>query len=81
MSEIEVKKRKGQRGKGVKPALVYRSLRLPAEVLAFYNEYPNPSAQMREVLEDYAYMVTTERAEGERLRKIELRRTENGSDT
>lgn len=41
------------RGKSTKPAMVYRAIRLPPEVLEFYNEYPNPSRMMREVLEKY----------------------------
>jgi hypothetical protein len=41
------------RGKGVKPAMVYFPLRLPTEVMQFFNAYPNKNAKIREVLAEY----------------------------
>ena len=41
------------RGKGVKPAMVYFPLRLPTEVMEFFNAYPNKNAKIREVLISY----------------------------
>jgi hypothetical protein len=41
------------RGKGVKPAMVYFPLRLPTEVMEFFNAYPNKNAKIREVLASY----------------------------
>jgi hypothetical protein len=48
----EVAQKKG-RGKGVKPAMVYFPLRLPTEVMQFFNAYPNKNAKIREVLASY----------------------------
>jgi hypothetical protein len=48
----EVSPKKG-RGKGVKPAMVYFPLRLPTEVMEFFNAYPNKNAKIREVLASY----------------------------
>jgi hypothetical protein len=48
----EVIPKKG-RGKGVKPAMVYFPLRLPIEVMEFFNAYPNKNAKIREVLASY----------------------------
>jgi hypothetical protein len=48
----EVTSKKG-RGKGVKPAMVYFPLRLPTEVMEFFNTYPNRNAKIREVLASY----------------------------
>ena len=48
----EVTPKKG-RGKGVKPAMVYFPLRLPTEVMEFFNAYPNKNAKIREVLASY----------------------------
>jgi hypothetical protein len=48
-----IPKRKG-RGLGKKPALVGTSLRLPKEVMEFYEGFPNKQAKMREVLIKYA---------------------------
>jgi hypothetical protein len=41
------------RGKGVKPAMVYFPLRLPIEVMKFFDAYPNKNAKIREVLASY----------------------------
>ena len=45
-------KRKG-RGKGKRPALVYFPVRVSTEVLEFFEQYPNKSKKIREVLEQY----------------------------
>jgi hypothetical protein len=50
MNEITPKK---GRGKGVKPALIYFPLRLPIEILQFFDAYPNRNAKIREVLASY----------------------------
>lgn len=43
------------RGKGVKPRMVYRAIRIPRDVLEFYEtNFDNTSKKMREVLTDYA---------------------------
>lgn len=56
MSEVQIDKpkRKG-RGPGKKPALFCTSLRLPMEVMDFFNDqYPyTKQAKMREVLTDF----------------------------
>jgi hypothetical protein len=41
------------RGKGVKPTMVYVSLRIDKEVYEFLNTYPNRSAKIREVLANF----------------------------
>lgn len=41
------------RGKGAKPAMVYFPLRLPTEVMEFFNAYPNKNKKIREVLASY----------------------------
>ena len=41
------------RGKGVKPAMVYFPLRLPTEVMEFFDAYPNKNKKIREVLASY----------------------------
>ena len=56
MNEIEnpspIKKRQG-RGPAKKPTLVNTSLRLPREVVEYFNAYPNKQEKIREVLTDY----------------------------
>jgi hypothetical protein len=46
----ETKRYQGQRGPGVKPALVHTNVRLPPEVYAYYKSFPSPTVKMREVL-------------------------------
>lgn len=60
-----IPKRKG-RGPGKKPALFCTSLRLPKEVMEYFNtHYPDTKqAKMREILTDYVQSVTN--PEGER---------------
>lgn len=42
------------RGKGTKPKMTYRAIRLPQEILDYYTQnFPNPSLKMREVLTAY----------------------------
>lgn len=41
------------RGKGIKPSMVYLSLRVDKEVYEFYNAYSNRSAKIREVLSNF----------------------------
>jgi hypothetical protein len=48
----EVTPKKG-RGKASKPAMVYFPLRLPIEVMQFFNAYPNKNKKIREVLASY----------------------------
>ena len=45
-------KRKG-RGKGKRPALVYFPLRVEQYVAEFFEQYPNKSKKIREVLEQF----------------------------
>ena len=45
-------KRKG-RGPGKKPALVCTSLRLPKEVMDYFDQFPNKQVKMREILTTY----------------------------
>ena len=47
-----ITKRKG-RGPGKKPALVCTSVRLPKEVVEYFEEFPNKQAKIQEVLTDY----------------------------
>lgn len=50
----ETKRKRGQRGKGKKPAMGYTSLRVSEEVLDFYRTFPSYTSKMREVLTAYA---------------------------
>lgn len=50
----EVKRKRGQRGPGKRPALGHTTLRVPQDALDFYKTFPNPSLKMREVLTAYA---------------------------
>lgn len=51
-----IKKRKG-RGPGKKPALFCTSLRLPKEVMDYFNDHfpDSKQAKMREILTDYVH--------------------------
>jgi len=59
-----IPKRKG-RGPGKKPALFCTSLRLPKEVMEYFNtHYPDTKqAKMREILTDYVQSVTNPEGE------------------
>ena len=52
-------KRRG-RGPGKKPALVNVSLRLPKEVVDYFETFPNKQAKIREVLTNYVETQTGE---------------------
>lgn len=48
------------RGKGRKPTLVFRSIRMPRDVLEYYETtFPNASQKMREVLTAYKEFKTS----------------------
>jgi hypothetical protein len=47
-----IKKRKG-RGLGKKPAMFCTSLRLPLNVMEYFERFPNKQAKMRDVLIEY----------------------------
>ena len=47
-----IPKRKG-RGPGKKPALFCTSLRLPQDVMEYFDGFPNKQAKIREVLTNY----------------------------
>lgn len=53
------KKRQG-RGPGKKPTLVNTSLRLPREVVEYFETFPNKQAKIREVLTNYVETQTGE---------------------
>ena len=53
------KKRRG-RGPGKKPTLVNTSLRLPREVVQYFETFPNKQAKIREVLTNYVETQTGE---------------------
>ena len=53
------KQRRG-RGPGKKPTLVNVSLRLPKEVLEYFESFPNKQAKIREVLTNYIETQTGE---------------------
>jgi hypothetical protein len=50
----ELKRKRGQRGAGKRPAMGHATIRLPNEALDYYKTHPNYTAKMREVLTDYA---------------------------
>ena len=53
------KKRRG-RGPGKKPTFVHMSLRLPKEVVEYFETFPNKQAKIREVLTNYVKSQTGE---------------------
>jgi hypothetical protein len=53
------KKRQG-RGPSKKPTLVNTSLRLPREVVEYFETFPNKQAKIREVLANYVETQTGE---------------------
>lgn len=53
------KKRQG-RGPAKKPTFVNTSLRLPREVVEYFNTFPNKQAKIREVLANYVQTQTGE---------------------
>lgn len=50
----EIKRARGQRGPGKRPAMSHTNLRLPTEVLDYYKTFPSFTGKMREVLTAYA---------------------------
>ncbi len=50
----EIKRKRGQRGPGKRPAMAHANLRIPQDVLDFYKTFENYSAKMRDVLAEYA---------------------------
>jgi hypothetical protein len=50
----EVKRQRGQRGPGKRPAMTLTHLRISNEALDYYKTFPSYTAKMREVLTDYA---------------------------
>jgi uncharacterized protein (DUF4415 family) len=51
--DTEVKSSRKPRGKGKNPAKTHVNVRLPADVLEFYRQFPNYTGKMREVLTDF----------------------------
>jgi len=49
-----IKRKRGQRGPGKKPALVHITLRIPVETLEFYRRSGWASNAMREALVEFA---------------------------
>jgi len=44
---------KKRRGLGKKPAMVCTSLRIPREVMRYFEQFPNKQTRMREVLTNF----------------------------
>jgi uncharacterized protein (DUF4415 family) len=53
-SEQNIKRKRGVRGPGKKPALVHVTIRIPADTLAFYKRSGWASNAMREALVEFA---------------------------
>lgn len=51
---LNIKRKRGQRGPGKKPALAHVTLRIPAETLAFYKRSERPTNAMRDALVEFA---------------------------
>lgn len=50
---LKVEKKRRGRGPGKKPTLVNTSLRLPREVMDYFETFPNKQVKIREVLTEY----------------------------
>jgi uncharacterized protein (DUF4415 family) len=50
---LKPEKKKRGRGPGKKPTFVNTSLRLPREVIEYFETFPNKQAKIREVLVNY----------------------------
>jgi hypothetical protein len=50
---LKPEKKKRGRGPGKKPTFVNTSLRLPREVVEYFETFPNKQAKIREVLVNY----------------------------
>ena len=51
---LNIKRKRGERGPGKKPALAHVSLRVPAETREFFERFKRPTYAMRRVLEEFA---------------------------
>ena len=70
---------KRMRGKGVKPAMVHVSLRLPVEVLRYFNAtYATPSKGIRKVLIHYVTDQLKELVDLEDSKEVKF---EDGTDS
>ena len=58
--DVEEKPKRKARGAGKKPTLFNTSLRLPRDVVAYFNTFPNKQAKIREVLTNYVETQTGE---------------------
>jgi uncharacterized protein (DUF4415 family) len=59
MNEQIVKPRRG-RGKGKRPALAHVNLRIPADVMEYFRQFPSYTIKMREVLTEHARSLSSE---------------------
>lgn len=50
---LKLEKKRQVRGPGKKPTFVNTSLRLPREVVEYFETFPNKQAKIREVLTEY----------------------------
>jgi uncharacterized protein (DUF4415 family) len=57
---LKPEKKKRGRGPGKKPTFVNTSLRLPREVIEYFETFPNKQAKIREVLVNYVETQTGE---------------------
>lgn len=57
---LKPEKKRQVRGPGKKPTLVNTSLRLPREVVEYFETFPNKQAKIREVLANYVETQTGE---------------------
>lgn len=59
MNDQIVKSKRG-RGKGKRPALAHVNLRVPADVMEYFKQFPNYTGKMREVLTEYVRSLSSE---------------------
>lgn len=57
---LKPEKKRRVRGPGKKPTFVNTSLRLPREVVEYFETFPNKQAKIREVLTNYVQIQTGE---------------------
>ena len=50
---LKLEKKRQVRGPGKKPTFVNTSLRLPRDVVEYFNAFPNKQAEIRRVLTEY----------------------------
>ena len=53
IEHLKLEKKRQGRGLGKKPALVNTSLRLPREVVEYFEALPNKQVKIREILTEY----------------------------